>query len=123
MHKVTVWSEFSAAHFLRKYKGNCEKLHGHNWKVSLTVSSKRLTSKGLVIDFKDLRKVLKEVLKILDHSYLNELSSFKKNNPTSENIAVYIYKHIQKRLKSKDCKIADVSVWETDKSCASFTGR
>ena len=123
MHKVTVWSEFSAAHFLREYKGNCEKLHGHNWKVSLTVSSKRLTSKGIVIDFKDLRKMLGEALKELDHSYLNELSSFKKNNPTSENIAVYIYKHIQKRLKSKDCKVADISVWETDKSCATFTGR
>lgn len=123
MYKITVWSEFSAAHFLREYKGNCEKLHGHNWKVSLTISSKRLTSKGIVIDFKDLRKMLGEVLKELDHSYLNELSSFKKNNPTSENITVYIYKHIQKRLKSKDCKVADVSVWETDKSRASFTGR
>ena len=121
MYKVTVWDVCSSAHFLRKYKGKCEKLHGHNWKVSVSILSDRLNLKGMVIDFKELKKMLKDVLGVLDHTCLNELDYFKKVNPTSENMAKYIHRHLKLKLKSKGYKRLEVSVWETETSCASFT--
>ncbi|MCK4519363.1 MAG: 6-carboxytetrahydropterin synthase QueD [Candidatus Omnitrophica bacterium] len=121
MYKVTVLDEFNSAHFLRAYKGKCERLHGHNWKVLVSVWSERLNSTGMVIDFKDLKKLLAGVLKELDHRCLNELNCFKKVNPTSENIAAYVYDRIKAGLKSKKYKRLSVDIWETDSSRASFT--
>jgi len=120
MYKVSVQSKFSAAHFLYNYKGKCENLHGHNWKVFASIFRKRLDSKGMVIDFKEFKKKLNEVLKTLDHSYLNEIDYFKKKNTTSENIAEYIHKQLKIRLKSIDYDRLEVTVWETEDSSATF---
>jgi len=120
MYKVRVEESFSAAHRLRGYKGKCERLHGHNWKVSLTVKASSLNKMGLVIDFTELKKKLKEVLKELDHNYINNLPYFKKHNPTSENIACYIYLQIKKKFKEKRIEIEKVSVWESETSSASY---
>ena len=87
MFSISVEAEFSAAHKLNNYKGKCEALHGHNWRVQLFVASQRLDKDGLVFDFIKLKKHLKEALKKLDHKMLNEIDYFKKNNPTSENIS------------------------------------
>ncbi|MFH0948206.1 MAG: 6-carboxytetrahydropterin synthase QueD [Elusimicrobiota bacterium] len=122
MYSITVEDEFSAAHNLRNYKGKCEKLHGHNYRVRLTVSGKTLDKSGMLIDFTDLKKILKEVLSKFDHSYLNDISPFDSAgvNPTAENIAKHIYDKI--RLQITDCRlqITEVTVWETEKNCATY---
>jgi len=116
MFEIEVFSNFSAAHRLRGYKGKCENIHGHNWKVGIAVSSDRLNKIGIIIDFKDVKKQLGDVLKKLDHKNLNSLAYFKKVNPTSENLAKFIYEQLKKRLP-----VSSVSVRETDDSRATYT--
>ncbi len=116
MYSIKVESSFSAAHNLRGYKGKCEELHGHNWKVEVVVSADRLDKAGMVLDFKYLKSRLNKMLEQLDHKYLNKVTYFKKYNPTSENIAKYIYD----RLKVQGSKVKLVTVWESDNSCATY---
>ena len=117
MYQIKVIEKFSAAHNLRNYKGKCEELHGHNWKVEAFISAESVDDKGMLIDFKDLKAALKNILSAMDHKYLNDIPYFGKMNPTSENIAKFIYDKLSKDLGGKKIKI---SVWETDTSCASF---
>ena len=119
MYKIKVISCFSAAHFLRNYRGKCESLHGHNWKVEVEISRKKLNSLGLVMDFKELKEKLNKVLENLDHKVLNEIDYFKERNPTSEEIAFYIFSQLKKILP-QDCQLVKVSVWEKDDSCAIY---
>ena len=116
MYEVTVNAEFSAAHSLRRYEGKCEQLHGHNWKIEATISTKSIDKLGMVIDFKVLKAILKEITEPLDHAYLNDVPYFKKANPTSENIAEFIYIN----LKKAKIPVTRVKVWETDTSSATF---
>lgn len=122
MFNLKVVSSFSAAHYLRGYKGKCENLHGHNWKVQVSVSNKELDSIGMVIDFKELKNTLEDALKELDHKCLNDISPFDRKNPSSENIAVYIYNRIKEILKGKNCSLKSVSVWEQENSQAVYYG-
>ena len=119
MFEVYIKSDFSAAHKLRGYKGKCEELHGHNWKVEVFVSSENLDKIGMVVDFKKLKAALDQILKKLDHSYINNLAYFKKVNPTSENMARYIFEKLESKIKN--IKVNKVTVWESDTSAASFT--
>jgi 6-pyruvoyltetrahydropterin/6-carboxytetrahydropterin synthase len=119
MYEVVVKSNFSSAHKLREYKGKCENLHGHNWLVEAAVSSKTLNKNGLLVDFRILKNRLKDILDELDHTNLNELPNFKKKNPTSENIAKFIFD----RLKKDGISPQRVSVWESDTSCATYLAR
>lgn len=114
MYEVSVRDEFSAAHLLRDYQGGCEQLHGHNWKVSVTVRTKELNNIGMAVDFRRLKEQLSKVLQDLDHKYLNELPYFRELNPTSENIARYIYE----RLPGAKLR---VTVWESGSSWASYS--
>ncbi|MFA4984423.1 MAG: 6-carboxytetrahydropterin synthase QueD [Candidatus Omnitrophota bacterium] len=118
MYSVKVEANFSAAHNLRNYKGKCEALHGHNWKVEVALTGDKLDKAGMVMDFKKLKAELKAVLDKLDHGYLNNGAYFRKVNPTSENIARYIYERLKARLK----KLASVTVWESDNCAASYYG-
>ena len=117
MFEIEVFSNFSSAHRLRGYKGKCENVHGHNWKVGVSVSSGKLNQIGIVADFRDVKKYLMAILEKLDHKDLNELSYFKKINPTSENIAKFIYDQLKKKLP-----VSSVSVWEADDSKATYSG-
>ena len=119
MFEIKVIGEFSAAHNLRGYRGKCEELHGHNWKVEVLVSGKKLNKTGMIIDFKQIKFYLNKVLQKLDHNCLNRLNYFKRLNPTSENIAKYIYED----LKIIVSNLKSVSVWESDNSCASYYGK
>jgi len=116
MYQITVTGDFSGAHNLNNYKGKCEELHGHNWKVEVTIKSRALNSQGMVIDFKIVKENLESILSCMDHKYLNKLLYFKKKNPTSENIARFIHDELTKKIKKK----IEVTVWETDTSRASF---
>ncbi len=115
-----VESQFSAAHQLRGYKGKCEKLHGHNWRVQVTVSYEKLNDIGIVIDFHELRIIANEVISSLDHSLLNEVFPFTEINPSSENIAKWIYDSVKKKIHKKHCNITSVTVWESETSSASY---
>ncbi|KJJ85710.1 queuosine biosynthesis protein QueD [Candidatus Omnitrophus magneticus] len=119
MFTVKIKSDFSGAHNLRGYKGKCEDLHGHNWYIEVEAVSEELDSLGMVIDFKEMKKVLDSILNELDHKYLNEISYFEKINPTSENIARYLYDKISPFFQKG--KISKVTVWETDSSMASYS--
>lgn len=120
MYELTVISDFAAAHNLRQYEGECENLHGHNWNVEVTVATKKLNKIGLGVDFKILKRTLENILKRLDHKYLNEIQPFDKENPSSENIAKYIFKQLQKEIKDKNIKTARVKVWESENAAAVY---
>ncbi len=115
MYKIKVELYFSSAHFLRGYRGKCEDLHGHNWKVEVYVQARKPDKIGMVMDFKDLKMELNKVLEKLDHKCLNDLAYFKKFNPTSENIAQYIYNNLKPAVKG----LKSITVWESHNSCAS----
>ncbi|MDD5115660.1 MAG: 6-carboxytetrahydropterin synthase QueD [Candidatus Omnitrophica bacterium] len=116
MYSLKVDGGFSSAHNLRGYKGKCEDLHGHNWRVEICISSKKLDNIGMVLDFKYLKMKLNAFLEKLDHKYLNKLNYFKKVNPTSENIARYIYD----QLKPGIPLLSSVTVWENSTSSATY---
>ena len=121
MYSLKVQGVFSSAHNLRGYKGKCEDLHGHNWIVEIVIKSTKLDDVGMVLDFKYLKKKLNACLEQLDHKYLNRIPYFsaaggKKVNPTSENIAKYIYD----QLKSSIPLLSSVTVWENSTSSATY---
>ena len=114
MFDIFVKTHFAGAHHLRDYPGDCEKPHGHNWKVEVTVRATELDGCGIDIDFKVLKTVVKEVLDKLDHKDLNTLPYFQEKNPSSEHIASFIYDEVKSRLKSDRYSIYSVTVLETD---------
>ena len=120
MFDLMIETQFAAAHQLRGYKGKCEDLHGHNWRIQVTVSSDTLNDIGMAIDFHELKDISSEVISSLDHTFLNDVFPFTEINPSSENIARWIYDSIKKKLKKKDCNISSVTVWENETSSATF---
>ena len=120
MYELKIISHFAAAHRLKNFHGECENLHGHNWKVEVYVEGKNLGKDGLLCDFKLIKEKTEKVLKELDHAYLNELPPFKNINPSSENIAAYIYKALSKELNNENIKVSKVTAWESDTACATY---
>lgn len=120
MYKLKVVTSFAAAHNLNNYQGECENLHGHNWKVEVTVTARELDRAGLCIDFKILKAQTKELLNTLDHKYLNELHCFNGESPSSENISRYIFHELSGKLNDGNVKVDMVTVWESDFACASY---
>lgn len=113
--------DFAAAHTLNGYPGDCARMHGHNWKIEVQVRGSKLNEIGMVIDFKEIKRHAKEVVKELDHTYLNEHPHFKELNPTAENIAVYLFHEIQKRIANPDIKMHSITVWENDRNCVIYS--
>ncbi len=122
MYEVSVEETFAAAHNLRNYKGKCEDLHGHNYKVRVTLAGKEVDETGLLYDFVHLKRVIQEVIRALDHKYLNELPPFDTLNPSAENIARHIYDRTATQLPKAPnaAAISSVTVWETDTSAATY---
>lgn len=121
MFRLKVQDHFSSAHYLRNYQGACENLHGHNWKVELVVEGETLNDIEILIDFKELKKILKEVLEELDHRLINELPYFQEKNPSSENIAQYIYLKVKEKLQDvPKIRVKEVTVFETEKASATY---
>ena len=121
MYRLTIFTHFAAAHNLIHYQGDCENLHGHNWKVEVTVAAQELDKSGLGIDFKILKKTTKEVLDQLDHKYLNQLAPFQEVSPSSENIARFLFESLRERLDSENVKVERINVWESENACASYS--
>jgi 6-pyruvoyltetrahydropterin/6-carboxytetrahydropterin synthase len=113
-------TSFAAAHCLLHYQGDCENLHGHNWKVEVAATARDLDKAGLGIDFKILKAETNSFLKSLDHKYLNELPPFLELSPSSENIARYLYFELSRIFNDKNIKVEMVTVWESDHAGASF---
>jgi 6-pyruvoyltetrahydropterin/6-carboxytetrahydropterin synthase len=111
--EVYVKTHFSAAHSLRGYPGDCQRIHGHNWIVEAYVRCSELDLIGIGIDFRDIKQSVKEVLNELDHFNLNELEPFREINPTSENIARFLYKSLSRRLNTETVRISKIKVSET----------
>jgi len=120
MYLLKVCTSFAAAHCLIHYQGDCENLHGHNWKVEVTVTAKELDKAGLGMDFKLLKRETNELLKTLDHKYLNDLEPFRGISPSSENLARYIFRELSLKLNNENIKIDLITVWESDCACASY---
>jgi 6-pyruvoyltetrahydropterin/6-carboxytetrahydropterin synthase len=122
MFEVSVEETFAAGHALRGYKGKCENLHGHNYRVRVTLEGVELDSVGLLYDFVHLKQVIQGVIRSLDHKYLNELSPFDVLNPSAENISKYIYDETSNQLKQapNGARISSITVWETDTTFATY---
>jgi len=123
MYYARVEEEFSAAHFLSHYNGKCEKLHGHNYRVRVWLCGENLNEGGMLIDFSLIKKKLREVLAVLDHSNLNDMEIFN-NDPSAERIAKFIFKEIQKKLPDEETVkplLWAVDVYENSRSMARYS--
>ena len=125
MYELIVRNRFAAAHALRDYDGPCARLHGHTWQVEVTVKGRKLDRRGMLVDFKEIKKGVKEIIEELDHQNLNDLEPFQKGeegNPTAENLARYIYERLKSAIviPERDVQIALVRVWESPDASAAY---
>ena len=124
MFEVSVDETFAAGHALRGYRGKCENVHGHNYKVRVTLAGEKLDSIGLLFDFRNVKLMVNEIIEQLDHKYLNDVEPFRELNPTAENMAKYFYEQIKDRLESKTkgrVQIRRIKLWETDTTTATYS--
>jgi len=121
MYELIVETQFSAAHRLREYRGNCEKLHGHNWKIDVRLRSDELDRLGMVCDFREVKRLVKNMVDRLDHHYLNDVPPFTTLNPTTENIARFLFDELAKTLP-EGVKAASVTAWESEGCGARYSG-
>ena len=120
MYTLCVKDSFAAAHRLVGYEGKCEALHGHNFVVEAFFVGSHLDKEGLLIDFKLLKLLLKNVLEYLDHKYLNNIPFFNENSSSAEYIATFIYQQLEKQMEREKVSITKVRVWESDKAYAEY---
>ena len=118
--KLMVKASFAAAHQLRGYDGKCESLHGHNWQVQFYVTAKEINKVGLAIDFKEMKECLQAILQTLDHTNLNELPPFQTSNPSSENIARYVFQRATEALRGAKVQVDSIRVWESENAYAEY---
>lgn len=122
MYELKVVSHFAAAHQLREYRGKCEELHGHNWKVEAYVTGGELAENGLLVDFRVIKDAVEKALTELDHRFLNDTAYFSDINPSSENIARYVFESIAQDVNNENVRVSRVTAWESDSACATYIG-
>lgn len=124
MFEVSVEHTFAAGHALRNYRGKCENVHGHNYRVKIGVRGRGLDHAGMLMDFTVLKRLLRDTSEILDHRFINEIPPFDTVNPTAENMALWFYEQLSPQLKASDgqepVEIFEVHVWETDIQAAVY---
>jgi 6-pyruvoyltetrahydropterin/6-carboxytetrahydropterin synthase len=120
MYELKIISNFAAAHRLREFNGECENLHGHNWKIEVYVTGETLGKDGLLCDFRLIKDETKRILTKLDHKFLNDLDPFRIRNPSSENIAFHIFKSLSQELNNDHFRVSKVTAWESDSACATY---
>jgi 6-pyruvoyltetrahydropterin/6-carboxytetrahydropterin synthase len=121
MYEVTIKRSFSAAHLLREIGGKCEELHGHNFWVEVSIAGPCLNDEDVLIDFRVAKRWAEEVLDQLDHKYLNELEYFQNINPSSEEIARFVYEKVDEKAQQAKVKLSRVTIWESENSCVSYS--
>jgi 6-pyruvoyltetrahydropterin/6-carboxytetrahydropterin synthase len=122
MFQVTVDETFSSGHALRGYKGKCENVHGHNYKLRVTLEGPQLDSIGLLYDFTHLKRVIREIVGGVDHKFLNDLAPFDVLNPSAENLAKYFYDETARQMNAmpEGARVTSVTIWETDTTSATY---
>ena len=120
MYELKIITQFAAAHRLENFNGKCEALHGHNWKVEVFLVGEQLDEAGLLVDFGVIKARTNALLEEIDHKYLNELEAFREQNPSSENLARYLFERLSTTLSRDGVRVFRVNVWESDTSCASY---
>jgi 6-pyruvoyltetrahydropterin/6-carboxytetrahydropterin synthase len=123
MYEVTVEAGFSSGHYLRNYRGKCENPHGHNYKVRVTLQGRELDATGLLVDFKQLKLVMRPVIDRLDHQMMNDLEPFTEQNPSAENLARYFYDETNRQVAEMTqgrVRVKDCTIWETDQTTATY---
>ena len=122
MFELSINGHFASAHLLRGYDGPCKNLHGHTWKVEATIAGEKLDPIGLLVDFVQVKQVIREVMGRLDHQFMNDLEPFKRVNPSAENVAKYFYDEVTRQLRGlpPGARVTDVVLWETDTSRAQY---
>ncbi|MDI6852845.1 MAG: 6-carboxytetrahydropterin synthase QueD [Deltaproteobacteria bacterium] len=120
MYELKITTQFAAAHRLDNFYGKCEALHGHNWKVEVYLLGEQLDEAGLLKDFGVIKARTNDILQEVDHKFLNELPAFKDQNPSSENLARYLFERLSAALNDGGIRVSKVSIWESDTSCASY---
>ena len=122
MFEIAVEQGFASAHALRNYKGRCENVHGHNWKVRVVIQGEKLDETGMLVDFLDVKSFMGEILDRIDHQFLNEIPPFDVVNPSAENIAEYFYQQMTGRLAETPVpvRIREVKIWETEIQSATY---
>ena len=121
MFTLKIVTDFASAHTLRDYPGACNRMHGHNWKVEVEVSGTELDKMGMLVDFKMIKKATKEITERLDHYYINDIAPFTEINPTAEHLAKYFFEELQKLITAPNTKINQVTLWETERACATYS--
>jgi 6-pyruvoyltetrahydropterin/6-carboxytetrahydropterin synthase len=112
---------FSAAHAIRGHTRGCQNLHGHNYRVRVHLRAERLDELGMVLDFADLKAMMREIVGPFDHRVINEIPPFDERNTTAELLSQYVYEEVERRLADQDrVRVARVEVWETETSCAVY---
>jgi 6-pyruvoyltetrahydropterin/6-carboxytetrahydropterin synthase len=122
MYEIEVTDHFSSAHRLREQGSACERMHGHNWFVTVTLRCGELDSIGLGIDFKVVKEILREVLGGLDHRDLNEVQPFDQINPSTENLARYVFERLAERLSDAPVRMYKVRISEGPNTAATYIG-
>ena len=120
MYELKIITQFAAAHRLENFYGKCEGLHGHNWKVEVFLAGEQLDEAGLLVDFGVIKARTNALLEEIDHKYLNELEAFREQNPSSENLARYLFERLSVDVIRNGVRVSRVNVWESDNSCASY---
>ena len=121
MFEVSVEHTFAAGHALRNYRGKCENVHGHNYRVQVTLRGEKLDKVGMLVDFVALKRLLRDISEPLDHVFINDIEPFIELNPTAENMAVYFCEKLQAGLQvDMPVQVLEVKVWETDIQCATY---
>jgi 6-pyruvoyltetrahydropterin/6-carboxytetrahydropterin synthase len=121
MFEVSVEHTFAAGHALRNYKGKCENVHGHNYRIQVVVRGEQLDQTGMLADFVELKRLLRAICEPMDHVFLNDMPPFTEVNPSAENMARYICERLQDELQQENpVQVAEVKVWETDIQSATY---
>jgi 6-pyruvoyltetrahydropterin/6-carboxytetrahydropterin synthase len=123
MFEVAVEQTFAAGHALRNYKGKCENVHGHNFKVRVVIEGEKLDETGLLVDFLDVKAAMQAIIDRLDHVFLNDVAPFDVKNPSAENIAEHFFTEMTRTLESPvPVRVREVKIWETDIQSATYRG-
>ncbi len=120
MYEVIVEQQFSAAHYLKDYPGKCANVHGHNYRVQITVEGATLDSLGMVIEFEVIKQALKPWIDRFDHALLNEIPPFDALNPSAENLAKFFYDETARAIGESTARVSYVRVFETEKCSAAY---